>query len=271
MVVGGNPYVLAERLELLAAGFVLLAKPSKVMNNLFLFLLLVSLVALPVGLVKPSWVRLDSRKRVSKIMGGSILAFFILFAITSDSTPEELATSQNTPVVETKAEATAQVPSKPASLEEQITQAVTNALGSTNNTNKPRVVSVKVSNYNSVELSAYGYKPTDTVKGVLVTINASENLTTNLQKGTMADEAVKIFQAVFPLSSQIGDVGVWSQLPVKDKYGNTKDDTAITFVMTRPLYQKVNWSNFNHRDLPTLLNSESRIDDRNGSHELIKF
>lgn len=136
---------------------------------------------------------------------------------------------------------------------------------------KPRVVKVKLDTYSPVDLKYYGYKSTDKINGVTITINASENLTTNLQKGTMDDEAVKIFKTVFPLSSQLGDVAVWSQLPVKDQYANIKDDTAITFVMSRPVYEKINWENFNHRDLPSFLNSEKKTDDRNGSHELISF
>lgn len=242
------------------------------METLFVILLLLSLGVMLVGLVVPSKVRLDSRKRVAQVFGGTSLVFFIILAIVADPVTEtapiaEVVAQNPAPVVETESSPAKQ----PRSLEERITIALNNALGSTNNTDKPRVVSVKVDSYNSVELSAYGYAPTDVVKGVLITINSSENLTANLQKGTMADEATKVFQAVFPLSQEIGDVAIWSQLPVKDQYGNTKDGTAITFVMARPLYQKINWTNLNHRDLPNLLNTESRIDDRNGSHELIRF
>jgi hypothetical protein len=157
------------------------------------------------------------------------------------------------------------------SLERQIEQAIIDKLGEKNNTNKSTVVGVEVTKYNATELKAYKFNSTDEVSGVLIKINASENLTTNLQKGTMDDEASDIYQAVFPLSPKIGDIIIWSQLPVKDQYGNTKDDTAIVFAMARPSFEKVNWSNFNHRDLPGLLDSEERLDDRNGYSELIKF
>ena len=53
MVVGGNPYVLAERLELLAAGFVLLAKPSKKMKKNFV-LLIASAFLIP-NMVLAAW------------------------------------------------------------------------------------------------------------------------------------------------------------------------------------------------------------------------
>jgi hypothetical protein len=120
-------------------------------------------------------------------------------------------------------------------------------------------------------LAMYKYPSDAPISGILVKINASENLTTNLQKGTMSDEAVKVFQAVFPLDHNIGDIIIWSQLPVKDQYGNLKDDTAIVYSMSRSLFDKINWTNYNHRDLPILLKSEGKIDDRNNYYESIKF
>lgn len=198
-----------------------------------------------------------------------IIGLFVIVGSLGESAPKEDVAA--TPESQAETTSTGSAPAQPLSLEDQITQKINEALGATTNMDKPRVARIEVDKYNASELQAYGYKPTDDVKGVLIVINASENLTTNLQKGTMAGEAAKAFQAIFPLSSQIGDVIVWSQLPIKDQYGNVRDDTAITFAMGRPLYEKINWANLNHRDLPTLLNSEDTKDDRNGSHELIKF
>jgi hypothetical protein len=120
-------------------------------------------------------------------------------------------------------------------------------------------------------ISAYKYKSGETVVYPLIKINADENLTTNLQKSTMHDEAVKIAKAVFSVDQTIGDIIIWSQLPVKDQYGNVKDDTAIIYSMSRSLFNKVNWGNFSYRDLPTLLKTEHNIDDRNNYSESIKF
>lgn len=206
--------------------------------------------------------------------GMKILAVLVLLFISGST----LGESESKPVADstatapqTSASATNDSPAEPLSLEQQITNKINEALGATNNTNKPTVVKVEVNKYNAAELKAYGYKSIDDVKGLLITINASENLTTKLQKGSMAGEAAKIFQSVFPLSSQIGDIIIWSQLPTKDQYGNTKDSTTITYAMGRPLFEKMNWTDYNHRDLPALLNNENKVDDRNGSLELIKF
>lgn len=247
------------------------------MDNLFLVLVFLSIFGLIVSLVKPAWLKLKTRKQSLLVFGGGIILFFILFGVTSDAKPAITATpeTQNSPVVTNtvpKTEPTAPAtPPKPLTLEQQVTNAVIGALGATNNMDKERVVKVKVDTYSSADLKRYGYKTTDKINGVTITINASENLTANLQRGAMAGEAEKIFRAVFPLAPQLGDVAVWSQLPIKDQYGNVKDGLAITFVMSRPVYEKINWENFNHRDLPNLLNREKATDDRNGSHEMIKF
>ncbi len=233
-----------------------------------LLTLVAALLILP-----PSSNVIKRKFNFSMSRGVKILAVLVLLVIAGmamgDTKPATVVDNTN-PNSQVSAPVN-NTPAQPLTLEQQITQKVNEVLGATNSTKKPTIVDVKVDTYNAIELKAYQYEPTEDVKGILITINSSENLTTNLQKSTMYNEAVKIFQAIFPLSPQIGDVVIWSQLPVKDKYGNTKDDTAITFAMGRPLYQKINWTNYNHRDLPALLNSEDKTDDRNGSHELIKF
>ncbi len=155
--------------------------------------------------------------------------------------------------------------------EEKITDAINTSLGSKTNTDKQRVVSVEIKKYDTKMLSIYKYKSGESVMGILIKINADENLTTNLQKGTMHNEATKVAKAVFPINQTIGDIIIWSQLPVKDQYGNIKDDKAIIYSISRSLFDKINWSNFYHRDLPTLLKSENNADDRNNYIERIKF
>jgi len=156
-------------------------------------------------------------------------------------------------------------------LARQIEQKVIEVLGEKSNLDKQRIVGIDVEKYKAVELQQFGYQANTDVVAVTVKINASENLTTNLQKGTMHDEAFKVFKNVFPLSPTMGDVLVWSYLPVKDKYGNIKDDVAITYSMARSLFEKINWNDLNHRELPNLLNSEAKTDWRNGYVELVKF
>jgi hypothetical protein len=236
-----------------------------------LFLLLTAAL-----LIKP--IRLFIMKKLHlslsrKVKLGLVVIFLIMVGVTMDTKPQtEIATKNEVP--QTQPVATQQAPAAvaiPKTLEEKITEAITASLGVQNNTDKPRIVSVEIEKYNASMLTMYKYPSGSKISGILVKINASENLTTNLQKGSMHGEAVKVFQAVFPTDPTIGDVIIWSQLPVKDQYGNLKDDTAIIYSMSRSLFDKVNWTNYNHRDLPTLLKSEGKIDDRNNYYESIKF
>jgi hypothetical protein len=201
------------------------------------------------------------------VLGGLVLLLIIIAA--SGDGDDENSETNNTQSASNNSGYSYVTPEN--TLERQIEQAIVNKLGKKNNTGKPTVVEVDVDAYNAVELKASKYSESAKVSGVLVKINASENLTSNLQKGTMADEASDIFQAVFPLSQEIGDVIIWSRLPIKNQYGNTKDDTALVYAMGRPLFEKMNWTNYNHRDLPDLLKAEEKNDDRNGYSELLKF
>ena len=65
---------------------------------------------------------------------------------------------------------------------------------------------VEIAPYSAIELETYGYKAADKIRSAFIIINSSENITTNLQKGTMDDEATKVFQSVFALSPSIGDI-----------------------------------------------------------------
>ena len=53
------------------------------MDNLFLALLLLSIVGFFVGVVRPQWVWMASRKRAAMTFAGTAVVFFILFGVTS--------------------------------------------------------------------------------------------------------------------------------------------------------------------------------------------
>lgn len=65
------------------------------MDNLFLLLFLISIVALIIGLIKPELVirwgdkEKKNRKSVLKVYGVSIIAFFVLFSISIPSSNDE--------------------------------------------------------------------------------------------------------------------------------------------------------------------------------------
>jgi micrococcal nuclease len=79
------------------------------MNTLFILIFLLSIPSLIIGLIKPSIFKLHTRKSVGFSLGGIMIASFILFGITSTSSPEvvpiavqnnNIATSTNTSVRE---------------------------------------------------------------------------------------------------------------------------------------------------------------------------
>lgn len=57
------------------------------MSIIFIVLLFLSFAALVVGLIKPTLVKLPSRKGVSALFGGGAIIFFTLVGITAPSTP----------------------------------------------------------------------------------------------------------------------------------------------------------------------------------------
>jgi len=63
-------------------------KSSKIMDNLFLVLFLLSITGLVIGVIKPQvvvrWGANKSRKRAALIFGIAALAFFMLFALTTE-------------------------------------------------------------------------------------------------------------------------------------------------------------------------------------------
>lgn len=80
------------------------------MDNLFLILFLVSIVALVVGLIKPELVvrwgseEKKNRKSVLKVYGLAIIAFLILFSITTPSSNDEETAENDEEIEEDKLE-----------------------------------------------------------------------------------------------------------------------------------------------------------------------
>lgn len=85
------------------------------MSGFFLLLFLVSLVGLVIGIIKPSAIKLKSRKSASLTFGGAIVISFILFGITSPASREQPTVSPSSAIIPPAAEqsTTTKQPSKP--------------------------------------------------------------------------------------------------------------------------------------------------------------
>lgn len=65
------------------------------LNGLFAVLVLVSFIALLIGLIKPTWIKLKNRKMVSIVTSVAILVFMILFSLTqSDEQKAQIKATQ---------------------------------------------------------------------------------------------------------------------------------------------------------------------------------
>jgi len=86
------------------------------MDDLFLVISLLAIVGLAVGLIKPTWVKLATRKSVSMWFGGAVVVFFILFNVTTDnsSTPATVASEDKTEVAAESTDSTAPTQEKVA-------------------------------------------------------------------------------------------------------------------------------------------------------------
>lgn len=65
-----------------------LATNREPMDDLFAVLMLLSIVGLIAGLIRPSWFKMPSRKMVGGVFGGATIAFFIFFGITAPPSQE---------------------------------------------------------------------------------------------------------------------------------------------------------------------------------------
>ncbi len=79
------------------------------MSNIFIVLLLLSIVGLAIGLAKPQWVKMPSRKIAGGVFGGAAIVFFILFGVTSSSASQSASdTASTTATTVGKADGTTQ-------------------------------------------------------------------------------------------------------------------------------------------------------------------
>lgn len=111
------------------------------MDNLFLLIFFASIIALVVGLVKPTafsrFIKGEiTRKKIGKIFGIATLASFVLFAVTTDSSKNNNEATQQ-PVVENTQTVTENKNDSPAPVVEKTTPAPAPAKTETKTTPAP--------------------------------------------------------------------------------------------------------------------------------------
>lgn len=204
------------------------------MTDLFGFLILASLIALVVGLIKPTlfakWIKNPSRKKVGLILGGLVFVFFIGFGMTTDTQTATTSIEPSTQAETVKNEPTS-APEAPAlSEEDQIKKIVSDQLKGQNNMKKDNLKSVEVS-----EVEGGGWN-------VTVEFNASDNLSTNLRKKGIEGDMSELYIALYKSGKDIKAVSISAYFPLQDQYGNVNDRVVYASTLDSEEASKVNWN-----------------------------
>lgn len=214
------------------------------MNDLFMALLLVSLIGLVVGMVKPSLVKLQSRKRVLTLLGGAFVLSFILFGVTSSpskTTDQPVATKSSNP---SSSQPTPTIVKTEAQTLADVGQAATK-----------EAVSTKASYRDTKVEKADADRPAGS-KMVTMSFNVSDFFSKSSLTRDTGKIAAKAMQGIFATNPSFYDVIIWYYGETTDRYGNKKNDVIMTYAMDRVTFQKINWSNFDTSKFCDFLNQE---------------
>lgn len=207
------------------------------MKDIFMILMLVSIVGLVIGLIKPSVVKMKSRKVSLLVFGGGFIVFFILVGVTAAPSTSE----NNNSVAQNVVTQTAVL----QSLDSQIQNAISNIDGLT----------TKVSYRDKQVEKSDKDRPQDTK---MVTINV--NINSFYNKDALIRDTGKIsseiFKAVYVSNLNPYDVFVWYYSDTTDQYGNKTNDVVLTYAIDKITFQKINWSNFDEAGFCDFLKQE---------------
>ena len=235
------------------------------MSDLFLVFLLLSIVCLIAGIIKPTWFNKvfkggATRKKTSLTFGICIVLFFILFGVTAPksgtvkeqsntNTPTQTAT--NNP---TNTNNTSEQPTTPQTDEQKIANAAQSALKNT-------PVAGSGIQYKDVQIAKDDSDRPAGSKLVTVSYNVNNFLDKNsllLQTGELSSNT---FQSVFPENDSNYDVIVWYYGDTTDTYGNKKSDVILSYGMDRNTNSKINWSGFDKTNLCNWLNQQAKANN----------
>lgn len=191
------------------------------LNDLFLILFLLSLVALPIGLIKPSIVKMESRKKVLKFLGGSVILFFILFGVTIP------AKTQN---------------NQPQSISPE--QKLENDL---------KGIKAGIS-------TDFSFKKLELEKSdVTIDINLSSFWDEKGLLRDTGDFTSITFQTTYNSNLPVSWVLVRYWSDTKDRYGKVENNVVLSYSIDKETYQKIQWDNFDQDSLCKFLRDESKL------------
>lgn len=215
------------------------------MSNFFSIVLLLSLAGLVIGLIRPQWVRMRSRKRASLTFGGGAILFFVLFGITSSSTPMTSTTASTSTSTSTASAVPIQPATTPVAVpqsakpvtstlkpEDQFKALATNAIM---DSDKTLGIDATIRGVDVVPQQQGGY-------GVFVEFNAAQSSSASVIKQGIEYTMSNVYDAFYTSGLDVRTASVAAYLPLTDKYGNTSDGMVYKTILDKDVATKVNWS-----------------------------
>ena len=213
------------------------------------------MVLLVAGLIKPVWFNRvfknnATRKKIGLTFGLALVVVVIISAIVSptansgqnnnksqlQTAPAKQAAASPTPTPPTQQAAAQPTPTAPQTDQQKLDAAVKSQL---------QQASLPVSYNNTTIESDDSNKPKGS-QYVTVDLNTGEFLDGNAFVTGTGKLTSDIMQQVFPINPNFYDVLLRYNGQTTDQYGNATTTMIMSYEMDRPLYSKINWSNFSN-------------------------
>lgn len=125
------------------------------------------------------------------------------------------------------------------SLDEKVIKIVNDKLGQTNNAKKDTIVESKV------------FEQGDETHNIILTLNASENLTNDMTRRSMWIDSISILEPLSKIEGTENIVIEWLY-PLQDQYGNIEDKRIMMMNVSKEVRDKINWENFDVENLQNI-------------------
>lgn len=101
-------------------------------------------------------------------------------------------------------------------------------------------------------------RPVDT-KMLTVSVNVTDFYNRSSLLKQSGDLSAKLFHNAFSSNLNAYDVLVWFRAETTDRYGNKEDNVIMVYAMDKNTYSKVNWGNFDSKQLCDFLIQEEKL------------
>lgn len=120
-------------------------------------------------------------------------------------------------------------------LDSQVKTIITKAVGEKTNMGESKILDLQVNDHQGTP---------DTIDKIVVAkLQGNDNLSSNMIKGGMQLESIKIFKNLFE-HSEIQEVALIWQFPTVNDYGNSELNTVLKITITRAIAEQINWEKF---------------------------